>query len=196
MHRESHSPPRNQSRYNNDRRDPPDFVEKRDGGYGRERRRFDDARPARRDDVMSKRRDDRREYGEQDRERERARDRERYNSGRDGDQDRDRVSNRDRDRGHSSRAGPSSRRSASPRPRSSRPHSERPRSVSPSQSPSPVDKTKPNFAPSGLLAAETNTVKAMDGNNTVLKYNEPPEARKPVLGWRLYVFKGSEQVGA
>jgi len=53
---------------------------------------------------------------------------------------------------------------------------------------------KPNFAPSGLLAAETNTVKAVDGTSTVLKYNEPPEARKPVLGWRLYVFRGSEQL--
>lgn len=29
-----------------------------------------------------------------------------------------------------------------------------------------------------------------------LKYHEPPEARKPVVNWRLYVFKGSEQVGA
>ena len=58
-----------------------------------------------------------------------------------------------------------------------------------------MDKSKPNFAPSGLLAAATNTVKAVDGTSTVLKYNEPPEARKPILGWRLYVFKGSEQVG-
>ncbi|KAJ7442634.1 SMAD/FHA domain-containing protein [Mycena latifolia] len=55
-------------------------------------------------------------------------------------------------------------------------------------------KAKPDFAPSGLLAAETNTVRAVNGDSTVLKYNEPPEARKPVLGWRLYVFKGSEQV--
>jgi len=38
-------------------------------------------------------------------------------------------------------------------------------------------------------------VKNANGDSTVLKYNEPPEARKPVLGWRLYVFKGSEQVG-
>jgi len=30
----------------------------------------------------------------------------------------------------------------------------------------------------------------------VLKYAEPPEARKPVRNWRLYVFKGKEQVGA
>jgi smad nuclear-interacting protein 1 len=56
------------------------------------------------------------------------------------------------------------------------------------------DKAKPNFGPSGLLAAETNTVKAADGTSTVLKYNEPPEARKPILGWRLYVFKDTEQV--
>jgi smad nuclear-interacting protein 1 len=38
-------------------------------------------------------------------------------------------------------------------------------------------------------------VKNVNGDSTVLKYNEPPEARKPVLGWRLYVFKDSEQVG-
>ncbi|KAG6377094.1 hypothetical protein JVT61DRAFT_1145 [Boletus reticuloceps] len=69
------------------------------------------------------------------------------------------------------------------------------RSRSPSHSKSPVDKAKPNFNPSGLLAAATNTVSAADGTNTVLKYNEPPEARKPMLGWRLYVFKGSEQTG-
>ncbi|KAI0372184.1 SMAD/FHA domain-containing protein [Pilatotrama ljubarskyi] len=55
-------------------------------------------------------------------------------------------------------------------------------------------KTKPNFAPSGLLAAETKTVKRADGTSTVLKYHEPPEARKPSVGWRLYVFKGKEQV--
>ncbi len=60
---------------------------------------------------------------------------------------------------------------------------------------SPQDKAKPNFKPSGLLAAETNTVKTADGTHKVLKYNEPPEARKPSLGWRLYVFKDSEQLG-
>jgi smad nuclear-interacting protein 1 len=74
----------------------------------------------------------------------------------------------------------------------------RPRSGSPtrSRSPSPVeDKAKPNFGNSGLLAAATNTVKHGDGTSTLLKYNEPPEARKPILNWRLYVFKGQEQVG-
>ncbi len=53
-----------------------------------------------------------------------------------------------------------------------------------------VEKQKPNYNPSGKLAAETNTV---TGTDIVLKYNEPPEARKPPASqsWRLYVFKGS-----
>lgn len=46
-----------------------------------------------------------------------------------------------------------------------------------------------------MLAAATNSIKHADGTSTVLKYNEPPEARKPTGGWRLYVFKGKEQVG-
>lgn len=49
---------------------------------------------------------------------------------------------------------------------------------------------EPNFGLSGKLAAETNTVKGVE-----LKYNEPPEAAKPTLKWRLYVFKGSDQIG-
>jgi smad nuclear-interacting protein 1 len=32
-------------------------------------------------------------------------------------------------------------------------------------------------------------------NGTVLKYNEPPEARKPSQKWRLYVFKGDKEIG-
>lgn len=54
----------------------------------------------------------------------------------------------------------------------------------------PVEKVEPNFGLSGKLAAETNTVKGVE-----LKYNEPPEAAKPTTKWRLYVFKGDEQVG-
>ncbi|KAG1150094.1 hypothetical protein G6F37_000374 [Rhizopus arrhizus] len=53
----------------------------------------------------------------------------------------------------------------------------------------PVEKEQPNFGLSGKLAAETNTVKGVE-----LKYNEPPEAAKPKQKWRLYVFKGKEQV--
>ncbi|KAI0781965.1 SMAD/FHA domain-containing protein [Abortiporus biennis] len=111
---------------------------------------------------------------------------------RDNDRDYDRRRGEERERGGAmdSRGG-SSRRSASPRNRSSRPRSHS-RSKSPSQE--EEDKAKPNFKPSGLLAAETKTVKNVDGTKTVLKYHEPPEARKPNVGWRLYVFKGKEQV--
>ncbi|KAF9925767.1 hypothetical protein BGZ67_008435 [Mortierella alpina] len=52
------------------------------------------------------------------------------------------------------------------------------------------DKEKPNFGLSGSLAAETNTTV----NGTLLKYNEPPEARKPNQKWRLYVFKGDKEI--
>uniref|UniRef100_V5GWE8 FHA domain-containing protein n=1 Tax=Kalmanozyma brasiliensis (strain GHG001) TaxID=1365824 RepID=V5GWE8_KALBG len=52
-----------------------------------------------------------------------------------------------------------------------------------------IDEDAPNFAPSGLLAAESNTV-----NGVALKYHEPPEARKPKSTWRMYCFKdGKEQ---
>lgn len=53
----------------------------------------------------------------------------------------------------------------------------------------PPEKQKPNYAPSGKLAAETNTVA---NTSIVLKYNEPPEARLPPAStpWRLYIFKG------
>ncbi|GAA5870712.1 hypothetical protein JCM8547_005036 [Rhodosporidiobolus lusitaniae] len=53
----------------------------------------------------------------------------------------------------------------------------------------PPKQVEPDYNPSGALAAETNTL-----NGVVLKYAEPPEARKPVRNWRLYVFKGKEQV--
>lgn len=105
--------------------------------------------------------------------------------------DYDRDRHRARSRSPRSRPGPSSRRSASP-------HS-RPRSRSKPAVPEDddiEDKAKPNFKPSGLLAAETKKVQHSDGTSTVLKYHEPPEARKPSLGWRLYVFKGKEQVGS
>lgn len=49
------------------------------------------------------------------------------------------------------------------------------------------EKQKPNFALSGKLAEETNTFKGV-----VIKYSEPPEARKPKRRWRLYPFKGEK----
>lgn len=51
----------------------------------------------------------------------------------------------------------------------------------------PVDKQKPNFGLSGKLTEETNTYKGI-----VIKYSEPPEARKPKRRWRLYPFKGEK----
>lgn len=59
-----------------------------------------------------------------------------------------------------------------------------------------IEKQKPNFAPTGLLAAESKTVAQADGTTIVLKYHEPPEARKPPPRdqWKLFVFKGSEIV--
>lgn len=90
-------------------------------------------------------------------------------------------------------------RTSPPRHLRSRPRSQSPpaQSVSISrpqvalrdEEPEPEPSEAPNFAPSGKLAAETKTV-----NGVVLKYHEPPEARKPSKNWRLYVFKGKEQL--
>jgi smad nuclear-interacting protein 1 len=112
-------------------------------------------------------------------------------SRRDDRRDDRRDSRRDERPDERRRDGPSDRRRPPSPPRRSR-------SGSPKPAPAAEDpnKGKPNFKPSGLLAAETKTVKAADGTKTVLKYHEPPEARKPPVGWRLYVFKGTEQVGA
>jgi smad nuclear-interacting protein 1 len=177
--------PRGQEEDRSGRRGNRDSRTDFERGYGyerdsgrRRRDKGDDDRHARRADSL--RRDDRRD-----------RDQDHRNSNRE--LDRKNQDDRHSRRRSRDRAVPS-RRSASPeRPSSSRPaHA---RSSSRSQSRPAVDKAKPNFANSGLLAAETNAVKLTDGTSTILKYNEPPEARKPTLGWRLYVFKGSEQVG-
>ncbi|XAR67470.1 hypothetical protein NMG60_11002242 [Bertholletia excelsa] len=49
------------------------------------------------------------------------------------------------------------------------------------------EKEKPSFELSGKLAAETNRVRGV-----TLLFNEPADARKPDIRWRLYVFKGGE----
>jgi len=49
-------------------------------------------------------------------------------------------------------------------------------------------KQRPNYGLSGLLAAATNMK-----NGTVLKYHEPPEAKK-CKGWRIYVFKDGKEI--
>lgn len=51
----------------------------------------------------------------------------------------------------------------------------------------PVEKEKPNFGLSGKLTEDTNKV-----NGVVLKYAEPPEARRPKRRWRLYPFKNDQ----
>jgi len=51
------------------------------------------------------------------------------------------------------------------------------------------DKEGVNLGLSGALAADTNTF-----NGAVVKYAEPAEARKPKKKWRLYVFKGNEEL--
>ncbi|KAK9286029.1 hypothetical protein L1049_025232 [Liquidambar formosana] len=48
-------------------------------------------------------------------------------------------------------------------------------------------KQKPSFELSGKLAAETNRVRGV-----TLLFTEPPDARKPEIRWRLYVFKAGE----
>lgn len=50
-------------------------------------------------------------------------------------------------------------------------------------------KEKPNFEQSGALTEDTNTYRGV-----VIKYNEPPEARKPKRKWRFYIFKGEQQL--
>ena len=52
-----------------------------------------------------------------------------------------------------------------------------------------IEKEKPSLEVSGNLLKDTNTF-----NGVVVKYVEPPEARKPRKRWRLYCFKGEEEL--
>lgn len=57
---------------------------------------------------------------------------------------------------------------------------------SPTEAPSAKkEKEKPSLALSGKLTEDANTFRGV-----VVKYNEPPEARKPKKHWRFYPFKG------
>eukprot|EP01025_Chloroclados_australasicus_P003734 TRINITY_DN1089_c0_g2_i2.p1 TRINITY_DN1089_c0_g2~~TRINITY_DN1089_c0_g2_i2.p1 ORF type:complete len:772 (-),score=86.88 TRINITY_DN1089_c0_g2_i2:153-2468(-) len=49
---------------------------------------------------------------------------------------------------------------------------------------------KPIFGLSGKLAEESNQQKGV-----VMKYQEPPEAARPALKWRFYVFKNDDLIG-
>jgi smad nuclear-interacting protein 1 len=67
----------------------------------------------------------------------------------------------------------------------------RDRSHSPRRSASPeVKKTKINLELTGKLAQETNLVQGV----VVVKYNEPVEAKLSPIKWRIYIFKGQEQL--
>ncbi|PAV17032.1 SMAD FHA domain-containing [Pyrrhoderma noxium] len=178
----------------------------RDKGGESERdrdRRLDNRK--RRDREYDYERDRKRVYRSRSKERGREGQEGRYNGGRDRERNRERDYRRDedrpryRDRGDDERrAGPSKgsgsrydrdhRRRPSSRSRSPKSDSEKEKEEKKDD-----QKGKPNFNQSGLLAAATNTVKKSDGTSTLMKYNEPPEARKPTVGWRLYVFKGKEQ---
>ncbi|KAJ1308666.1 hypothetical protein OPQ81_004359 [Rhizoctonia solani] len=158
------------------RRDSPPRRRRSLDSDRRDRDRDRDGNRDSRDSRPRSSRDDRRDYG-RDRDRSRE-DRRRDRRGRDYRREEDERDSRDSRRG-------------GPEPDS---HRHTTNSRSRSRSPAEEDKAKPNFGNSGLLAAATNTVKHGDGTSTLLKYNEPPEARKPVENWRMYVFKGKEQV--
>ncbi|TRY69580.1 hypothetical protein TCAL_11983 [Tigriopus californicus] len=130
-----------------------------------------------------------------------------------------RSSHRRRKRSYSSYSRSSSRSSSSSSSRSSSSRSSRSRSVSPiphprrarkannvslaaaSLAPPPAppqaststaassSKDGVNMQTSGKLLQDTNLV-----NGVVVKYCEPPDARKPRTKWRLYVFKGNEEL--
>lgn len=84
-----------------------------------------------------------------------------------------------------------SKRSHAPLPSQQDAFTKDPKSDAAVKPPPEAGKQKPNYAPTGMLAAETNTVA---NTSIVLKYNEPPEARlpPPSAPWRLYIFKGSD----
>lgn len=161
-----------------------------DRGYDDRRRKEDDRRNTHDSDRRRGDYERRGDYGGRDRNRDDGRDHPRP-SRPNRDRERNSYRERERDRERDARPGPS-RRLASPHGRNFKDRSP----SAPKPDDSEEDKAKPNFNPSGLLAAATKTVKNVDGTSTVLKYHEPPEARKPAVGWRLYVFKGKEQVGA
>ncbi|KAE8351724.1 SMAD/FHA domain-containing protein [Aspergillus coremiiformis] len=195
-----------------------------DGDYESSSQRRDDRRHSRRDDSRRRysrspsgrgshkrdndhRRQERRERGDDSAD-DRRRRRHRSPEERRHRRHRDRNANDDKER--SSRRHRTKSRSRSPARRSRSPPSRdavRSRGALPSQkdaytsevsqkdpSAPPPEKEKPNFANTGRLAAESNTVNVNGGGTVVLKYHEPPEARKPPARdpWRLYVFKGDD----
>ncbi|KAK5057858.1 hypothetical protein LTR84_011859 [Exophiala bonariae] len=149
-------------------------------------------------DGESHRRRDRDRAHDRPRERDAQRDRERdRRRDRDQDGDRDRVRARNRE-GRRQRSRSPRRDSPGGFQRSKRPlpsQNDAFKGDDPDSNAKPaIVKEKPNYRPSGLLAAAANTVKTHNGGDVVLKYHEPKEGRLPPASkqWRLYVFKGDE----
>ncbi|KAJ9271800.1 hypothetical protein DTO212C5_2225 [Paecilomyces variotii] len=212
----SASPDAPKERRRRDREEDHSGTRRRDDGRSsrEDRRRRDSYSP---DSKSSYQRDDRRRE-RRDRSRDSADARRRRRSVSREDRHRRRHRHRHDDEEHRPSKRPRSRsrsRSPAPRRRRSRSPATRPGSTSPralkrskgplpsqkdafsnevakTDSPAP-EKQRPNFANTGRLAAESNTV-TVNGTSVVLKYHEPPEARKPPAkdAWRLYVFKGSD----
>ena len=88
-----------------------------------------------------------------------------------------------------SRSPPPSKRSTRPLPSQEAAYTSNAEPTSVDLAPAP-EKQKPNYAPTGLLAAETNTVA---NTSIVLKYHEPPDSRLPPPSspYLLYIFKSS-----
>ncbi|KAJ6003436.1 hypothetical protein N7451_005983 [Penicillium sp. IBT 35674x] len=203
----SQSPDRSLGRRRDDRNKEPRSSRRRDDDRESSRKESPRRRPSRSRSRDRRTRDDRDRRHRERRERSTssAEERRRKRSHR-SHRHRD---DRDRDAERSSRR----HRSPHPRSRSPRPSRSPQRALQrsgplPSQSDAftgelvqsgdapPPEKQKPNYKNSGRLAAETNTVQVEGGEGIVLKYHEPPEARKPPAKepWRLYVFKGDDLV--
>ncbi|KAJ9165102.1 SMAD/FHA domain-containing protein [Coniochaeta hoffmannii] len=170
-----------------------------DSGYRSRRRKHGDD-----DEASSSRK--RRQRDDEDVERPRRRDRSRSTSLRREKRDRSRSPDsarrgsrerkRDRDGSDSHRTG---HRDSPPKPSVRRsaplPSQDADFAVSSGLEPVP-EKEKPNFAPTGALAAAANAVTTSTGETVTLKYHEPPEARKPPPRdkWKMFVFKGKDVI--
>lgn len=160
-----------------------------DGRDTKSRRRDDDRpdRERRRHDGSS----ERRERRDRDRNRDGGGDRERRKERR-----RSRTPERSHDRRRRSPASPV-RKGPLPSQADSFALTARPRdgvAHAPGEAEPEKEKEKPNYYPTGILAAASNKVELADGSSIALKYHEPPEARLPPSrdDWKLFVFKGKD----
>lgn len=96
-------------------------------------------------------------------------------------------SSRSRSKSYSSRSRSSTRSPVNKKEKSKPPNVDAPEQDTNKEAEG--DKEGVNLGLSGALTADTNTF-----NGAVIKYAEPPEARKPKKKWRLYVFKGNEEL--